>query len=178
MVKRKDKALEEATREDEQALVSVTENEKTVVMVRGHKMKVGWMHPATADWISSLIVKDGGDNKVLAKSAALIRLNGFWKSHLFYWFVWRWYYYVRQYNSMELTPLFEEAQKKTAAEAGPAYLNATILLTALSTTKKQMTKREAERTLQELRLAKDGKLPKSTESTQVPSSSSASQSAE
>lgn len=147
----------EATREDEQALVSVTENEKTEVTVRGHRMSIGWMHPATADWISALMSKDGDENKVLAKCAALIRLNGFWKCHLLYWFVWRWYYYVRQYTSLELMPLFDVAQKKTASEAGPAYLNAMILLAALSTTKKQMTKKEAERTLQELRTARDGK---------------------
>lgn len=163
MVKRREKPIHEATREDEQALVSVVENEKTVVTVRGHKMKVGWMHPATADWISALMTKDGDENKVLAKCAALIRLNGFWKCHLLYWFVWRWYYYIRQYTSAELTPLFEEAQKKTAQAAAPAYLNATILLTALSTTKKQMTKAEAERTLRELRSDKDGKSQKSTE---------------
>lgn len=157
MVRRKEKPVAEATREDQQALLSVVNNEKTVVEVRGRRLKVGWMHPGTADWISALMTRDGDENKVLAKCAALIRLNGFWRSHLFYWCVWRWYYYVRQYTSAELMPLFEAAQKKTASEAAPAYLNATILLTALSTTKKQMTKREAERTLQELRSANDGK---------------------
>ena len=157
MAKEKVKPIIEATREDKQALVAVTENEATEVSLRGHKLRIGWMHPATMDWISALMSKDGDENKSLAKCAALIRLNGFWKCHLLYWFVWRWYYYVRQYTSAELTPLFEVAQKKTAAEAAPAYLNATILLTALSTMKKQMTKAEAERTLQELRSDKDGK---------------------
>lgn len=156
------KLVKEATREDAQALVDVVENEKTVVELRGRKLKIGWMHPATCDWISALMAHDGDENTVLAKCAALIRLNGFWKSHLFYWIVWRWYYYVRQYTSAELLPLFELAQKKTAAEAAPAYLRGTILLTALSTTKKQMTKREAERTLRELHSANDGKSPKST----------------
>lgn len=158
----------EATREDQRALVDVVENEKSVVLLRGHKIKVGWMHPGTADWVSALMTKDGDENKVLAKCAALIRLNGFWKSHLFYWCVWRWYYYVRQYTSADFLPLFEAAQKKTASEAAPAYLNATIYLTALSTTKKQMTKREAERTLRELRTDNDGKSQKSTASTQAP----------
>ena len=157
MAKEKVKPISEATREDKQALVAVTENEATEVSLRGHKLRIGWMHPATMDWISALMTRDGDENKSLAKCAALIRLNGFWKCHLLYWFVWRWYYYVRQYTSAELTPLFEVAQKKTAAEAAPAYLNATILLTALSTMKKQMTKAEAERTLQELRSDKDGK---------------------
>lgn len=176
MAKKKN-VINEATREDEQALVAVVENEADIVELRGRRLKVRWMHPATADWISSLMSKDGDDDKVLAKCAALIRLNGFWKAHLLYWWVWRWYYYVRQYNSQELVPLFETAQKKTQSQAAPAYLNATILLTALSTTKKQMTKAEAERTLRELRMDKDGKSRRSTASTQAPSESSASQSA-
>jgi hypothetical protein len=157
MAKEKIKPIEEATREDQQALVSVVKNYADPVVVRGRTFMVKWLHPATADWITALMLKDSDDNKVLAQCAALIRLNGFWKAHLFYWFVWRWYYYVRQYNSEELAPLFEMAQKKTQSQAAPAYLNATIFLTALSTTKKQMTKAEAERTLQELRSGKDGK---------------------
>lgn len=167
MVKKKNKPISEATREDEQALLSVVENDADVVEVRGRKIRVRWIHPATADWISALMTRDGDENTVLAKCAALIRLNGFWRSHLFYWLVWRWYYYVRQYTSAELTPLFEVAQKKTAQEAAPSYLNATILLTALSTMKKQMTKAEAARTLRELHSGSDGKSPKSTESTQA-----------
>lgn len=175
---RKTKRIEEATHDDEQALVSVVENEKDIVEVRGRKMAVRWLHPAVGDWVSALMVKDGDDAKILCKAAALIRLNGFWKCHLLYWLTWRWYYYVRQYNALELTPLFEVAQKKTASEEAPAYLNATILLTALSTTRKQMTKEEARRTLQELRGGSDGKSRRSTASTPAPSPSSASPSAE
>ena len=162
MVK-KTKVINEATHEDEQALVSVVENEADVVELRGRRIRVRWLHPAVGDWISALMSKDGDDAKILSKAAALIRLNGFWKCHLLYWIVWRWYYYVRQYNAWELIPLFETAQKKTAQVEAPAYLNATILLTALSTTRKQMTKEEARRTLQELRTASDGKSPRSTE---------------
>ena len=73
-------------------------------------------------------------------------------------------------------PLIEMAQKKTQSQVATSYLNATILLTVLKDTKKQMTKAEAERTLAELRMVKDGKLHKSTESQQPPSSSSESQS--
>lgn len=169
MVKRKnEKPIMEATSEDGKALLSVTENKADEVRVRGRKFKVRWMHPATCDWVTSLMEREGNDNKVLSQCAALIVLNGFWKSHLLYWLLWRWYYYVRQYNAQELTPLFETAQKKTAQVEAVAYLNATILLTVLSTTKKQMTKAEAERTLQELRSGRDGKSQASTESTQVP----------
>ena len=166
MAKKNEKIVSEASREDAQALVSVIENEGGVVMLRGKKIMVKWLHPAVGDWISALMAKDGGDSKILAKAAALIRLNGFWKCHLLYWLVWRWYYYIKQYNSLELTPLFETAQKKTAQEEAPAYLHATILLTALDTTRKKMTKEEAKHILRAQVTDKDGSSPKSTESTQ------------
>ena len=153
----KDKIIKEATREDEKQLVSVVNNQKDIVTVRGRKFKVGWMHPAVCDWVSALMARDGNDNKVISQAAALITLNGFWRCHLWYWFRWRWFYYIRQYTAAELTPIVQMAQKKTVHGAATAYLNATILLIGLSTTKKQMTKEEAERTLAALRLARDGK---------------------
>lgn len=163
MAKAKSKPLSEATREDEKLLKSVTKNYGDKVTVRSRNFTVKWMHPGTADKITCLMLKEGNDSKILCQGAALIVLNGFWKSHMFYWFLWRWFYYIKQYNSEELTPLFEMAQKKTQQQQVAAYLNAMILLTALSDAKKAMTKEEAERTLHALRTAKDGKSPKSTE---------------
>ena len=150
-MKKEEKVVKDVTREDEQALLDVMENSYDIVEVRGRKLKVRWLHPAVTDWISSLIERDGDENKVMAKCAALIRLNSFWRCHLLYPFVWRWYYYI------------EVAQKKTAKVEAQAYLNAMGLLIALKTTKKQMTKKEVEHILQELRMANDGKSPKSTE---------------
>lgn len=154
---RKEKAIREATRDDERLQMSVRQNWADVVEIRGRKFRVRWMHPSTTEWITCLMLKDGNDSKVLCQAAALIVLNGFWKCHLFYWLKWRWFYYVRQYNSQELAPVIETAQKKTAQEAAVAYLNCTMLLTALKDTAKQMTKEEAERTLRELRSDKGGK---------------------
>lgn len=162
MVKRNVEPINEATREDKEALVSIQQNEADVVELRGHKIKVHWLHPSVMDWISVLLVHKSERKNLMARCAALIRLNGFFKAHLFYWFVWRWYYYIRQYNAQELSPLFEMAVKKKVQEEKMAYLNAMTFLLALDTTEKQMTKEEAEHILQELRMANDGKSPKST----------------
>lgn len=152
----KKRLIKEATTEDEKLLVSVQHNKKDKVAVRNKTYHIGWIHPAVADWISDLAL-NGNDNKVLSQSAALIVLNGFWKCHLFYWFLWRWFYYVRQYNAAELNDLFQLAQKKTSQEARTAYLSDMMLLTALSTTKKQMTMEEARRIHHELLSASGGK---------------------
>ena len=163
MAKKGEKIIKEATVEDEKLQMSVRKNYADPVVVRGNTYSVRWMHPSTTEWITELMLKEGNDNKVLCQCAALIVLNGFWKCHLLYWILWRWFYYIRQYNSEELMPLFEMAQKKTQQRVMTAYLNATIYLTALKETKKQMTKAEAERTLRELRGGNDGKSPTSTE---------------
>ena len=140
MAKKNEKIVEDATLEDEKLQMSVRKNLGDPVVVRGRTFNVKWMHPYTEERITLLMLKDGNDNKVLSQCAALIVLGGFWKSVFLYWFVWRWFYYVRQYNSEELLPLFELAQKKTQSQGAVAYLNATMLLTALKDTKKQMTK--------------------------------------
>lgn len=118
MGSKKEKIIRDATHDDEKALVSVVRNHADKVTVRGRTISVRWLHPSVGDWISDLMTRDGNDNKVLAQSAALIRLNGFWKCHLFYWIVWRWYYYIRQYSADELVPLFEMAQKNGAGGCG------------------------------------------------------------
>lgn len=157
----KQEKIQEATLEDERLQMSVRHNWADVVEVRGKKFKIRWMHPYTEDRITQLMLEEGNDSKVLCQCAALIVLGGYWKTRMWYWFLWRWFYYIKQYNSVELTPLFELAQKKTAQVESVAYLNATILLIALKDTKKTMTKAEAERTLHELRGDESGSSPKS-----------------
>lgn len=141
--------IQEATTEQQRLQKSVTKNYADDVIVRGKTFKVKWMHPSTIDWITSLMLEEGNDSKILAQCAALIVLNGFWKCHLFYWLIWRWFYYVKQYNAEELMPLFSMAQKKTQQQGMTAYLSCTTLLTALKDTRKMMTKEEAERFLRE-----------------------------
>ena len=162
-MKKSNKIIQEATLDDERQLKAVTHNQSDSVKVRNKEFKVKWMHPATIDWLTSLMLKDGNDSKILSQCAALIVLNGFWKCHLFYWAVWRWFYYVRQYNAEELMPLFAMAQKKTQQQVMTAYLSCTTLLTALKDTRKMMTKEEAEHILQERHTDNDGKSRKSTE---------------
>ena len=73
------KKINPATKEDEQMLVSAKENLADYVVVRGKKFSIKWMHPETTSWITRLMLKDGNDNEIIHKCAALIMLNGFWK---------------------------------------------------------------------------------------------------
>lgn len=133
--------------EGERLLKSVTDNEKSVVVVRKKKFYVGSLYNDTIDWISGILLKTGDnaetDRATRCKAAAAMTLNGYFRLRLFYWFLWRWYFYVRQYGDEELQPLFAEFTKKVSAMWASYCIN-TISLTDARNTKMQMTREEAE----------------------------------
>lgn len=90
------------------------------------------------------------DSKLACKAAAVMILNGYWKIKLKYWFLWRWFYYVRQYDSIQLQPLLTVGKKKVPLM--PFY-GTTTLLTGVKDTLMQMRTTEVERILQEQALA-------------------------
>lgn len=52
------------------------------------------------------------DNRLACKAAAVIILDGFWKLKFRYWFLWRWFYYIRQYDNIQLVGILETGKKK------------------------------------------------------------------
>ena len=136
--------------EEERLLNSVVEDEVSRVDVRGTTYKLKYMRNATIRKITDVMLKDGDDSKVSSKCAALMVLNGYFKIKFFYWFLWRWFYYVKQYLEIELHPLIDEGKKKVRAE--DYYIN-TIFLIGMKDTMIAMTREEAERFRQELSTA-------------------------
>ena len=135
------------TIEEERLLNSVVEDEVSRVDVRGTTYKLKYMRNATIRKITDVMLKDGDDSKVSSKCAALMVLNGYFKIKFFYWFLWRWFYYIKQYLEIELHPLIDEGKKKVRAE--DYYIN-TIFLIGMKDTMIAMTREEAERFRQEL----------------------------
>lgn len=135
------------TIEEERLLNSVVEDEVSRVDVRGTTYKLKYMRNATIRKITDVMLKDEDDSKVSSKCAALMVLNGYFKIKFFYWFLWRWFYYVKQYLEIELHPLIDEGKKKVRAE--DYYIN-TIFLIGMKDTMIAMTREEAERFRQEL----------------------------
>lgn len=125
---------------DEQLnLNSVIDNKADVVVVRNSKYKVKWLQGNTRHKISNVVLAKDNDDTQSCKCAALIILNGFWKIKLFYWIVWRWFYYIKQYGEQELTELFSLSKKKVPVDE---YFANTILLTGLKDTSMMMKKTE------------------------------------
>lgn len=90
------------------------------------------------------------DNKLACKAAAIYILNGYWKIRFRYWILWRWFYYIKQYDNLQLLPILSEGKKKVPLIQ---FFNSTTFLIGAKGTLMQMRTEEAERTLQELALA-------------------------
>lgn len=161
--------IEQATPEQEQELLKVVENKPDIVELRGKKVKVYYMRPITKLKITDIIVADENDSQVNCKVAAAVVLNTGFKIWLWWWFLWRWFYYVKEYTDAELLPLIQTAKKKVQLEE---YFATTILLTEMKETAKMMTRAEVERIRAESFMEQRGQSRKSTSTSQNPSSSS------
>ena len=134
------------TLEQQAELNSISENLPDYATVRGKRYRVKWLKNGTRCRITSVILGQGNDEKQTCMAAALIVLNGYWSIKLRYWFLWRWFYYVKQYGEEELTDLISLGKKKVPLDQ---YYTNTILLTALKDTSMMMKKTEVATTLQE-----------------------------
>ncbi len=142
------------TAEDEALLDDIICNSTDYVQVRKKKYGIKWLRRGTIRKFTSILLKPGDDDKVSCKCAATIILNGFFKVNLFYWFLWRWFYYIKQYGDNELAPVIAIAKKKIPVKS---YFAATILLTAMKDTMMQMTREEASNILHAPTTGKAGK---------------------
>lgn len=87
------------------------------------------------------------DTKIAAKAAAIYLTPGYWKRKLTYWFRWRWFYYIRQYDNSQLQPIISAGYGSTPYID---FLKTMSLLANQKDTQMRMTVQEAEKILQEL----------------------------
>lgn len=147
------------TPEDEILLNEIMEDIPSEVEVRGKKYTISWLKRGTIRKFTNLMMKEGNDDKISCQAAAAIILNGYWSIKLWWWFLWRWFFYVKQYGDEELMSVLVEAKKKIPVKE---YLVATMCLTAMKDTMMQMTKAEAANILHEPATDKPGKSAKVT----------------
>ena len=158
--------IEQPSVEAQRTYTSIRDNDATVVGILGtnKKYKIRWLKNGQIDRLSRLLIRKGDtddkdgkmdspldaiieDTKIACKSAAIIILDGYWKLKFRYWFLWRWFYYIRQYDNVQLQELIEEGKKKVPL---PQFLLTTMLLTGVKATLMNLRTEEAERTLREL----------------------------
>lgn len=152
------------TAQQQREYASLRDNDPTIVAVPGTKKRYGirWLKNGALVKLSRLLIKKRDsddkdkdndtntdslldevieDGKLTCKAAAIIVLNGYWKLKLKYWFQWRWFYYIRQYDCEQLRPILEEGKKKVPLIQ---FFQATMCLTEAKGTLMNMTMREAE----------------------------------
>lgn len=91
---------------------SIVENEYDYVKLRDKKIKINWLRPGTQRKLGSIMSRYSEDDTLQYRCAAVCVLNDFFKIKLFYWFLWRWYFYVKQYLPSEVSEIFEVSKKK------------------------------------------------------------------
>lgn len=162
----KEPKVEQPKLDEQRLYVSLRDNNATTVVIPGTRKsyKIYWIRNGALDKLSRILIrksdsdeKEGendspleaiiNDSKLASKAAAVYILNGYWKIKFKYWFLWRWFYYVRQYNYDQLMPILEEGKKKLQVSQ---FLIVTMLLTGAKGTAMNMRMEEAERTLQGL----------------------------
>ena len=145
---------------------SIRDNDATVVSILGtkKKYKIRWLKNGQIDRLSRLLIRKGdtddkdkeeenvldavlSDSKLASKAAAIYILDGYWKLKFRYWYLWRWFFYIRQYDNVQLQEILDEGKKKVPLGA---FCMTTMSLTGARATLMSMRTEEAEHILQEL----------------------------
>lgn len=129
-------------------LNDVLEDRIDIVTIGGKEHKVSWIKKGVIRKLTDTILTCKNEDELSARCASLVLLNGYWKIKLFHWIYWR--YLWRKYSDEELFEVTALAKKKVDLQT-QAYLTNTIYLIGMKDTMMTMTRKEAERTLQELR---------------------------
>lgn len=87
------------------------------------------------------------DLRIACKAAVIYLLPGFWKRKLIYWLMWRWFYYIKQYDCIQLQPIISTGYGSTPYVD---FLRTVSILSNQKTTLMQMTREEGEKMLEEM----------------------------
>lgn len=155
------KTIDMPSLEDERLLNDVMEDSVDEVSIKGTKKKyrIGWLKKGTMRKMTAVALEKGNDDMLSVKTAALIVLNSYWKIKVVYPWLWRWWFYVREYTDEQLSDILATGKKKVPYIA---FLTNTILVTGMRDTMMTMTKEEAERFRQGLHTEKPQPSAKST----------------
>ena len=131
--------VKQPSKEAPDELNAIIENLPDYAKIRNKTYKIKWLHAGTVRKINQIILEEGNDAVANYQTAACIILNGFLKIKLFYPFLWRWFYYVKQYSEADLTEVLAIGKKKIPRQS---YFVNTILMTDMMDTMMMMNKKE------------------------------------
>ena len=160
MKKDKEQVLEQPNEAAQQFYLSLVNNdpEEVTILRTNKKYKIRWLKNGQLEKLTRLLLhqeKEGEkkttgsevldgilqDSKLACKAAAVIILDGYWKIKFCYWFLWRWFYYIK------LEPILEVGKKKVPQMQ---FFRTIMSLTEAKDSLMRMRAKEVEATLQEL----------------------------
>ena len=131
MKKEEEEKVEQPSYDAQQIYLSLINNdaEEVEILRTKKKYKIRWLKNGQLEKLTRLLLhkksideqKTTGsevfdeiyeDTKLACKAAAIIVLDGYWKLKFRYWYLWRWFYYVRQYDNIQLQKILEVGKKK------------------------------------------------------------------
>jgi len=145
--------VKQPNKEVQDELNSIIENLPDYAKIRNKIYKIRWLHAGTVRKINQIILKEGNDSIANYQVAACIILNSFLKIKFIYPFLWRWFYYVKQYSEADLTEVLAIGKKKIPLQS---YFVNTILMTDMRDTMMMMTKKEVYSIRQEQNMEQRG----------------------
>lgn len=183
----KEPKIQQPSSSEQREYLSLRDNDPTIASIYGtkKKYKIRWlkncqiekldrlfMHKKTSDNedASDLSTLDEmvEDARIACKVAAVYILDG-WIKLKFYPFLWRWFYFVKQYSAMQLFEILEAGKKKVPLTQ---FFLVTMSLTEARGTLMTMTMREAERILREQSTARNSPTASSSSGSSSPGKSS------
>lgn len=163
MAKNKEPEIRQPDIEQQREYVSLRDNSATTVHIRKKKYRLKWAKNGQISKLSKLLINGktaeenpttedilsdiNASSKLACKAAAVYILDGYWRLKLRYWYLWRWFYYIRQYDDEDLREVLEVGKKKVPLQQ---FCVTIMSLTEAKDTLMMMRTREAERILREL----------------------------
>ena len=131
MKKDEEQILDQPSYDAQQVYLSLINNdaEEVEILRTNKKYKIRWLKNGQLDKLTRLLLHKKSidehtttgndvfdeileDTKLACKAAAIIVLDGYWKLKFRYWYLWRWFYFVRQYDNIQLQKILEVGKKK------------------------------------------------------------------
>ena len=165
----KEPKIDQPTIDAQQIYLSLISNdaEEVQILRTKKKYKVRWLKNGQLEKLTRLLLhkktideeKTTGsevldeileDTKLACKAAAIILLDGYWKIKFCYPLLWRWFYYVKQYDNIQLAPILDAGKKKVPQMQ---FFQTIMSLTEARDSLMRMRAKEVEVTLHELSMA-------------------------
>ncbi|UKK52663.1 hypothetical protein [Prevotella sp. E2-28] len=140
-----EKKIEQPGIELQKLASSLMEQEPETISVLGHKHTITWLKKRTVRKFSHIMLKEKDPWKRNVKVCACVLLNSrnglatWFLLHFWYMIYWRWLYYVKDIDQVEIVGVLSASKKKIQSE--PLAV-ATILSTAMMDTMMMMARHE------------------------------------